>query len=256
MTLSGLKILLAEDNPTNQLVATQMLESLGANVSVASDGQEALEMLEREMFDVALIDIEMPRISGDDLIRLLRAKGGRFADMPMIALTAYVMQEHRDAIDQAGADGIIAKPILSIEQLGEDVLAIMNLPRRPEVADEAPAAKRKCQSDSSIDEDLFRELCSVFDQPRREELLNKISRDIGAACVQIQGARKTSDSKIIRSASHVLISVSGTIGATRLQTLAQCLNFAGHAADNHEIDRIAPELIAEATRVLEFIDCG
>lgn len=255
MTLGALKILLAEDNLTNQMVATQMLESLGAQVTVASDGQEAMEMLERGVFDVALIDIEMPRISGVDLIRTLRTRGGKFAELPMIALTAYVMREHRAAIDDAGADGIIAKPILSIEQLGEDILAILQKSRNT-VATPRRVAASSLGSDIVVDEILFDELCSVFDDRRRDELLRKLSRDIGVACGQIEGAQVTSDSEIIRSASHVLISVSGTIGATRLQSLAQCLNSAGHASDSQEIDRIAPELIAEAERVLEFIDRG
>lgn len=254
MTLSDLHILLAEDNPTNQMVATQMLESLGAQVSVAADGQEALDMLERDPFDVALIDIEMPRISGIDLIRELRTRGGRFAGMPMIALTAYVMREHREAIDEAGADGVIAKPILSIEQLGADVLKIMNQPRRHEGGGDA--ADSGAGYHASVDLVHFNDLCSVFEGQRRVDLLNQISQDIGAACGQIEGAQKTCDSDGIRSASHVLMSVSGTIGATRLQSLAQCLNSAGHAADTREVDRIAPELIAEAARVLEFIDRG
>ena len=254
MTLSGLRILLAEDNLTNQMVATQMLESLGAEVTVADDGQDALDILLAESYDVALIDIEMPRISGVDLIRDLRTRGGRFTHMPMIALTAYVMREHRLAIHEAGADGIIAKPILSIEQLGEDVLAIMKEPREEATAP-APV-KEPEETGSVVDQDLFRELCAVFDPPRRDELMRKLSQDIGVACGQIEGAQLTSDAEMIRAASHVLISVSGTIGATRLQTLAQCLNSAGHADDSQEINRIAPALISEAGKVLEFIGQG
>ena len=259
MSLSGLHVLLAEDNMTNQMVATQMLESLGAEVTIASDGQEALEILQDAVFDVALIDIEMPRISGVELIRILRAEGGRFEVMPLIALTAYVMREHRAAIDNAGADGIIAKPILSIEQFGADVLAILGKPRTRE-APPIPGDRRPAiESDglrATVDEVLFEQLCASFDEERREELMRKISRDIGVACGQIEGAQITHDVETIRAASHILISVSGTIGATRLQSLAQCLNSAGHAADSREIDRVSPDLIAEAARVLEFIDRG
>ena len=259
MSLSGLHVLLAEDNLTNQMVATQMLESLGAEVTLASDGQEALERLHEDVFDVALIDIEMPRISGVELIRILRAEGGRFLDMPLIALTAYVMREHRAAIDNAGADGIIAKPILSIEQFGADVLAILGKPREREEPVTSAQRRPAIPSDglrATVDEELFDQLCSSFDDDRRAELMRKISRDIGVACGQIEGAHITHDCETIRAASHILISVSGTIGATRLQTLAQCLNSAGHAADSREIDRITPDLIAEAARVLEFIDRG
>jgi CheY-like chemotaxis protein len=257
MTLAGLRILLAEDNPTNQMVATQMLESLDADVTVADDGAAALEILKARDFDVALIDIEMPRISGVELIRVLRAEGGRFDELPMIALTAYVMREHRAAIDNAGADGIIAKPILSIEQFGNEIRAILDKARGGTAAD-APAAERSdVRSDGALatmDEEVFDLLCSSFDDAKRAELIGKISQDISAACGQIEGAQTSSDVETIRAATHILMSVSGTIGATRLQSLAQCLNSAGHAADSREIDRIAPDLVAEAARVLEFID--
>lgn len=259
MSLDGLHILLAEDNLTNQMVATQMLESLGAEVTVAGDGQEALEFLRTETYDVALIDIEMPRISGVELIRILRTEGGRFDDLPLIALTAYVMREHRAAIDNAGADGIIAKPILSIEQFGEDVLTIIGRPRTRAEADPHPEKQPMMRSDGqrpTMDLALFDQLSSAFEADRRRELMQKVMRDIAIACGQIEGAQVTMDCEAIRAASHVLISVSGTIGATRLQSLAQCLNSAGHASDSGEIDRIAPDLVAEAARVLEFIDRG
>ena len=255
MTLAGLRILLAEDNPTNQMVATQMLESLDADVTVVDDGAAALEILKARDFDVALIDIEMPRISGVELIRILRAEGGRFDGLPMIALTAYVMREHRAAIDSAGADGIIAKPILSIEQFGNEIRAILDKARGGAAAD-APerSAARSDGALATMDEEIFDLLCSSFDDAKRAELIGKISHDIGAACGQIEGAQTSSDVETIRAATHILMSVSGTIRATRLQSLAQCLNSAGHAADSQEIDRIAPDLVAEAARVLEFID--
>ena len=62
--LAGLRVLLAEDNPTNQMVASQMLRSLNAEVTVCADGVEALERFESEPVDLVVVDIEMPRLSG------------------------------------------------------------------------------------------------------------------------------------------------------------------------------------------------
>ncbi len=114
--LSGLEVLVAEDNATNQIVVTQMLETLGAVPSLAADGIEALELVRRQGFDFALLDIEMPRMSGLELIRTIRQMTGPAAKMPLIAFTAYVMPEHRERILKAGADGIIAKPLTSIAE--------------------------------------------------------------------------------------------------------------------------------------------
>ena len=118
MTLSGLLVLLAEDNPTNQLVAAQMLESLGASVILAEDGAEALEIVAREPFDVMLVDIEMPRVSGIEVIRTVRGSSCPISEVPMIALTAYVMPQPRAAIDAAAAARGTAQRTLSVESRG------------------------------------------------------------------------------------------------------------------------------------------
>lgn len=255
MSLHGLNILLAEDNPTNQMVAVQMLESLGATVTLAVDGAEALEILEHSSFDVALIDIEMPRISGIDLIRRLRAPSSELSGMPLIALTAYVMREHRAAIDEAGADGIIAKPILSIDQFGQDILGYMKL--RNGLAGRVDAKTTgsvvATQNGAEIDRDIFDRLWSSFDDAGRAELGGKIVQDISAAQSEIKKSLASNDMKAICDATHILMSVAGAIGAVRLQNLSQCLNSAGHASDSDAIGRDGPELVAEAGHVLDFV---
>ena len=255
MVLSGKKVLLAEDNPTNQMVAMQMLESLGAEVTLAVDGAEALEIMETRIFDVALIDIEMPRVSGIELIRRLRASDGPLAEMPLVALTAYVMREHRAAIDEAGADGIIAKPILSIDQFGEEIDGYIQA--RAAIAGTAAHAVTgvggRPGTVAGIDHDTFDRLRASFDGPGRLELMSRICSDIGSARDRVGDCITSHDHEELRAATHILISVAGAVGATRLQELAQCLNSAGHASDSAAIDRDAPDLVTEANLVLDFV---
>ena len=116
-------MLLAEDNPTNQMVASQMLRALDAEVTVCADGVEALERFEAGAFDLVVVDIEMPRLSGLDVIRAIRARGDDRARAPIVALTAYAMREHRERIAAAGANGLISKPITSVESLGRGLAA-------------------------------------------------------------------------------------------------------------------------------------
>lgn len=258
MTLDGISVLLAEDNPTNQMVAMQMLETLGARVTLAVDGAEALEILDERSFDIALIDIEMPRISGIDLIKHLRRSESPVADMPMIALTAYVMREHRAAIDDAGADGIIAKPILSIEQFGDDIATYMRARGRQASADVAVAPIEAAEPEpdpipAEIDHEVFDRLMAVFDGDRRTELLSQVATDIDEASVRFEAGRSVLDYGEIRAATHVLISVSGAIGASRLQSLSQCLNSAGHTTDDAAIEHDGAELLSEAKRVIAFV---
>jgi CheY-like chemotaxis protein len=253
MTLAGMDILLAEDNPTNQMVAMQMLESLGADVTLAVDGAEALGILGDRGFDVALIDIEMPRVSGIDLIRRVRAEPGPVRDMPMIALTAYVMREQRAAIEHAGADGIIAKPILSIEKFGDDIVGFMRQRQErsaPAVCagrGETPAAR------AEIDRSTFNKLWESFNPDARSELKARVIEDIRGAAGSVGEALRSRDLRRLRSATHVLIAVAGVIGAQKLESLARRLNSAGHAGDESTLDGDGAELIAEADRVLGFV---
>jgi len=105
------RILVAEDNPSNQRVIELFLRPLGAEVTLVADGREALEALDRAPFDLVLMDMQMPVMDGLEATRRLRAGGGRNAGVPVLALTANVMESHRKACSEAGMNGHIAKPI-------------------------------------------------------------------------------------------------------------------------------------------------
>ncbi len=259
MKLSGLHILLAEDNPTNQLVATQMLETLGASVSVAADGAEALEMIGAEPFDVVLVDIEMPRVSGIDVIRRVRETQGPIADTPMIALTAYVMREHREPIMSAGADGIIPKPIVSIEQFGDEVLAMSATRRdrrvragaRPEPL--AGACHRGAEGDELISREIYDSLADAIGPDSMSELLERVNEDLSDAGVRLGKALERRDVKEIRAGTHILISVAGAIGAVGLQHACQTMNAAANRNDLDHVMREGPEMIALLARVRNHV---
>jgi two-component system sensor histidine kinase/response regulator len=108
----GLKILLAEDNAVNQMLAKRLLEKLGHRVAVVGDGPEALAALDREEFDLVLLDIQMPGLDGFEValaVRRREQETGR--RLPLIALTAHAMQGDRERCLGAGMDGYLSKPI-------------------------------------------------------------------------------------------------------------------------------------------------
>lgn len=113
-----LRFLLAEDNPTNQMVARALLEPLGAELRIASDGVEALEFWRSERFDLVLLDIQMPRLDGIHVARAIRAgeEAGGCSRVPILALSANVMPHQIDAYLEAGMDGHVGKPI-QVEKL-------------------------------------------------------------------------------------------------------------------------------------------
>lgn len=103
-----LRILVAEDNPINQLVLKEQLESLGCIVALASDGVEALALWQPDAFDVVLTDINMPRMNGCELAQNLRERG---CEIPIIGTTANAIQEESERCMKAGMNFCLVKPV-------------------------------------------------------------------------------------------------------------------------------------------------
>jgi CheY-like chemotaxis protein len=111
--LEGLQVLLAEDHPVNQRVMTLLLEPLGVDVTVAANGAEALELFQTGVFDLILMDMQMPVMDGltaTRAIRDLECAGARPAT-PIIMLSANALKEHQEQARAAGCDLHVAKPV-------------------------------------------------------------------------------------------------------------------------------------------------
>ena len=119
-SLRHLNILLAEDNVVNQRVVARLLEKQRHSVVVASTGREALEAIERTMFDVVLMDIQMPEMDGYEATTALRARENAASGrLPVIALTANAMNGDREACLERGMDGYLSKPVRPQELFSE-----------------------------------------------------------------------------------------------------------------------------------------
>jgi len=234
----GLKALLAEDNATNQLVATQMLDKLGCEVEVASDGVEAVEMLRKGSYDFLLVDIEMPKMSGIDVLRRLRGGEAGPSHLPAIALTAYAMAEHRRKVADAGADGMIAKPILGVKSFETDLVEILGrvIKSRGVGQSASPAGRRTGDApaslpDPDIDMGVFDGLIAVIGADSSDEFLERVEADLADVRLRIRNGAKAGDLSEIRAGAHILISVAGAIGARTLQTIAEGLHARAAAGD-------------------------
>lgn len=117
--LSGLNILVVEDNPTNRLIAVKLLESLGARASTANDGEDGVAAAARGAHDLILMDIQMPGMDGVEAARRIRALPGPASATPIIALTANVMSHQRHVYLAAGMDGVVPKPLSPAALLAE-----------------------------------------------------------------------------------------------------------------------------------------
>ncbi len=108
----GLRILLAEDNVVNQVLVCRLLEKHGHSVVVANNGRKALEELEKEKFDLVLMDVSMPEMDGYEAVAAIRAKeGAAQTHVPIIAMTAHAMKGDRERCLAAGMDAYVSKPV-------------------------------------------------------------------------------------------------------------------------------------------------
>jgi signal transduction histidine kinase/CheY-like chemotaxis protein len=129
----ALKILLAEDHPTNRKVVSLILEAIGAELTSVENGEEAVMAVERGHFDLILMDVQMPVMDGLTAIKVIREwerRGGR-TRTPILALTANAMVDDSRASEAAGADGHLTKPIAADKLIA----AIQSVRRAPQVAD-------------------------------------------------------------------------------------------------------------------------
>ncbi|MFW6052321.1 MAG: response regulator [Desulfosalsimonas sp.] len=110
-SFSGARVVVAEDNAVNQKLIQAMLSKLGCSVTIAANGEELIKVLTEnpDDYDLVFMDIQMPEMDGFEAFSRLREKG--FSDMPVVAMTAHAMAEHREECLAAGMDGYISKPV-------------------------------------------------------------------------------------------------------------------------------------------------
>ncbi len=134
------RILIAEDNATNRLVATRMLERMGHRVEAVENGREAVEAVQRGGFDLVLMDVMMPEMDGLAATEAIRQLGGAAAGIPIIGLTANAMAADQERCLAAGMTHFETKPI-SASRLGAAIARALELaPRPPQASQQPPAA--------------------------------------------------------------------------------------------------------------------
>jgi signal transduction histidine kinase/DNA-binding response OmpR family regulator len=208
------EILLAEDNPVNQMVAVAILVKRGHIVRVAPNGQEALEAFERGRFDLVLMDVQMPVMGGFEATAAIRAieqaTGGH---IPIIALTAHAMKGDRELCLAAGMDGYLTKPIKP--------LALIQEVERLTLGDQPAMAGVRDMDDASLlgrfmgDAQLLRGVAELF-----------LVSESGLRS-QLAAALLRSDGKEISRTAHSLMGSVGNFGAERAMALAGELELMG-----------------------------
>jgi len=193
----GLEILVVEDNIVNQRLAEHMLRNKGHMVTIANNGREAMEVLERQRFELALVDVQMPEMDGLQLTAAIREKEKVTGEhLPIIAMTAYAMKGDRERCLEAGMDDYVAKPINS-KQLFELIAGVRSVELKSSLGAK-PAVNQDVLDEAALlarfegEVDLLRDVVNLFmdDCPRLMD--------------GIRGAVERSDARGLERAAHKL----------------------------------------------------
>ncbi|MGD8931423.1 MAG: transporter substrate-binding domain-containing protein [Chromatiales bacterium] len=219
------RVLLAEDNTTNQLVARELLESFGLQVVIAEEGGAALERLNEGGFDLVLMDIQMPCMDGYSATRKIRADA-RFADLPIIAMTAHAMEGDQERCLSAGMNDYLSKPVdpLRLYEILHKWLVGGEGMRLIESGDmeDVPVIPDGFQ-DIELSEGLLR----VGGNRRLFiKLLNDFYLHHHNSCERISQALDDGALQEAHLLAHTLQGVSGNLGCRKLEAVARDLDLA------------------------------
>ncbi len=248
-------VLVAEDNPVNQLLVRRILERSGCRVTLADNGQAALDALAEGEVDVVLMDVQMPVMDGLEATRRIRqAESETGGHVPVIALTAHAMKSDRERCLAAGMDDHIAKPF-TMDQLRAVVAKHAPLfapASQITAAPSAPAAEEPCVDPPPVDLhralagaansiDILQEIVGVFlsDLPAKIELLTTAVRDADAVTLQ--------------EAAHCLKGSAGALWASRAAELALELEMTARSGQLDSAEDLLEMLRSELDRVHTFL---
>jgi CheY-like chemotaxis protein len=232
---SSLRILLAEDNAVNQKVALRLLDQLGYRADVASDGLEALEALERQPYDVVLMDVQMPELDGLDASRRICERWPADVRPRIIAMTANAMPEDREACFAAGMDDYVAKPIRPNE-----LAKALSRARRLEDRGTPHAQGAAANLDASAVESLR----DLGGEEFVAEVIDTFLSDAPALMETLRTTYEQGQTEGLRRAAHTLKSNGQTFGAGRFSKLCRELE---ERARSGELDGAA-ELVDRIER--------
>ena len=215
----ALRILLAEDNPVNQQVATAMLLKRGHQVDVVSNGREAVDAVTRERYDVVLMDIQMPEMDGFEATAKIRGlPQGR--TLPIIALTAHALSGERERCLERGMSGYVAKPFKAHDLFA----AVEGRGTQPADSSVAPSP--------AVDLAAFRR---SMEEAGAGEAVDGILETFVATMPQrldaLAAAARGAEAEPLQRAAHAFKSAAGTIGAGRLATLLEDMERAAQDGD-------------------------
>jgi CheY-like chemotaxis protein len=230
---SVLRILLAEDNTMNQKVALRLLERLGYRADVATNGLEAIEALERQPYDVVLMDVQMPELDGLDATRRICERWSAETRPHIIAMTANALPEDREACFAAGMNDYVAKPIRA-----EELAAALKRARPRQNGAVGPDAVDYV----NLDDGALRNLRDLGGEDFLREVIDAFLADAPELMATLRRSLDEQSAEELRRTAHTLKSNGATLGAEQFAELCRTLEQRAKAGEldgtSELVDRI------------------
>ncbi len=231
LELKGARILLVEDNEINQQVAKEILEGADLNVTLANNGQEALETVKHTRFDAVLMDVQMPVMDGYTATRQIRNLKSEIRNVPIIAMTAHAMAGDEDKSLAAGMNGHVTKPIDPDQLFATLQKWIQPSENRRTAGQTQVSAAGPQPANKVVSNDLLPESLPGFDLAAgkarlmgNKTLYRKLLVDFGAkyggAADEIRAALDAGDIDQVHSLVHNIKGLAGNLAAIDLQAAA------------------------------------
>jgi two-component system sensor histidine kinase RpfC len=247
-----LKILVAEDNPTNQMVVQKLLERAGHEVKIVGDGQTALKELREDTFDLALLDLNMPIMGGLDAARMYMYERKDKKPIPIVALSADATVESRKACKEVGMQEYLIKPF-ETKRLLSIIHALSSTHTIPDTTDvtnqENPVSGEK-DTRPGIDEATLEELEALG--PTKDFVKNLIwvfLRDSEKRIREMDLSAERGDVESFCKAAHSLKGICGSIGALAAMDISEKLQHMGGKGSMAERVALLEDLKEEIARV-------
>jgi signal transduction histidine kinase/CheY-like chemotaxis protein/HPt (histidine-containing phosphotransfer) domain-containing protein len=219
-----LRVLIAEDNPTNQFVVRKMLNEFRLSLHMAANGEEAVESAAAFSPDVIFMDMRMPEVDGLTATRRIRQMGGVFATLPICAVTANAFADDIRACREAGMNDFIAKPIRKahlVDKLAQVAEAMLGgpatVPGRDLVRRDGPVVEHDAPL---IDRAVVAELAAEIGADGVDETLQVFLAETQARLQLMRGLRSAEERGRIETEAHTLKGAAATFGFRRLSSAA------------------------------------
>lgn len=240
INFSGKRLLLVEDNHINQMVAKGMLASLGFQIDVCENGQQALDTLANETYELIMMDLQMPVMDGLTATRKIRELGGKFTSLPIIAMTANALPSDVEACRQAGMNAHISKPIDA--QILKQTITQWVAGKMVEHDEDQPELDvSELPTINGIDIAVGVQRMNGNWEAYKKVLLSFQQKHHDIISHILQLSEKSSWQEATRQA-HTLKGISGNISAMEVHKLASELEISCQQKDLHQVKTLSSEI--------------